>query len=241
MSVRKTALVTGANKGIGFAIARSLAQKGMKVWIGSRDAARGQSAVDSLNAEGHEAQLLLIDVGDEASVKAAAEQLGTETSSLDVLVNNAGIIVDTAGPSEARMVDIKSVYEINVFGPIRVTQAFLPLMKAAEGARIVMMGSGLGSLAYMTDPTSMYYSANFLGYNSSKTALNAVAVSFAKELAPLGIKVNAVDPGNVATDLNGNNGVLTTEEGAGSAVSMALIGADGPHAGFFGHHGRQPW
>lgn len=241
MNVKKTALITGANKGIGFAIARALAQKGMQVWVGARDAERGQVAVDTLVAEGLDVRLLVIDVTDGDNVDAAATLLSTQIDSLDVLINNAGILGTTAQPSLVRIDDLKEVYEVHVFGPIRVTQAFVPLLKAAKGARVVMMSSGLGSLGLVTDPTSIYSKANFLAYNSSKTALNAVTVAFAKELGPLGIMVNAVEPGSVATDLNGNNGALTPTEGAQSAVDMAMIGADGPQGGFFGVHGRQPW
>jgi NAD(P)-dependent dehydrogenase (short-subunit alcohol dehydrogenase family) len=137
---------------------------------------------------------------------------------------------------------IREVYETNVFGQIRVTQAFLPLLKAADGARIVMMSSGVGSLALITDPSSIYSTVNFLAYSSSKTALNAVTVAFAKELEPHGIKVNAVEPGNAATDLNDGVGMLTAAEGAVSAMRLATIDRDGPNGGFFAIDGsRQPW
>lgn len=241
MQRARVALVTGANKGIGLAIARALAVEGLQVWVGARDSDRGEKAVSALRAEGHDVRFLQIDVADDASVVSAAGRLGGEISALDVLVNNAGIAGDITAPSLAPLAEVKAVYEVNVFGPIRVTQAFLPLLKAANGARIVMMSSGLGSLALVTDPTSIYSTANLLGYNSSKTALNAISVAFAKELAPLGIKVNAVEPGVVATDLNGHQGVLTPEQGAASAVKMALIDAYGPTGGFFGLDGRTPW
>lgn len=139
------------------------------------------------------------------------------------------------------MEDIKSTFEVNLSGPIRVTQAFIPLLKAARDARVVMMGSGVGSLALITDPTSLYSSVNLLDYTASKVALNAVTVSFAKELEPFGIKVNVVEPGHVRTDLNKNTGLMSPEAGAQTAIRMALIGSDGPTGGFFGSHGRQPW
>ncbi|WP_338743827.1 SDR family NAD(P)-dependent oxidoreductase [Pseudomonas sp. KK18] len=168
--------------------------------------------------------------------------LSKQIGALDILINNAGIAADmTKAPSEVRMQDMKAVYEVNLFGPVRVTQAFLPLLKNADQARIVMMSSGVGSLTLVTDPTSIYSTVNLLDYTSSKVALNAVTVSFAKELEPLGIKVNAVEPGHVRTDLNGNSGVLTPEEGATTVIKMALLGPDGPTGGFFGSHGRQPW
>ena len=242
MSGKRQALVTGANKGIGLAIARGLAQAGMSVWMGARDRTRGEAAVKTLLDEGLDVRFLEIDVADESSVHRAADTVALEAGALHVLVNNAGIIIDPKlPPSEARMKDIKATFEVNLYGPIRVTQMFLPLLKVAGGARIVMMGSGVGSLALITDPTSIYSSVNFMDYTTSKVALSAVTVAFAKELEPLGIKVNVVEPGNVQTDLNGNVGALTPDEGAVTAIRMSLIGDDGPTGGFFGSHGRQPW
>lgn len=242
MERTKTALVTGANKGIGLAIVRGLAKTGMSVWLGARDRSRGEEAVASLRDEGLDVRLLEIDVADDASVARAAKALAGEIDALDVLVNNAGIILDsTSPPSQIKLSVMKTVFEVNVFGPVRMTQALLPLMKAAEGARVVMMGSGVGSLTLITDPTSLYSTVNLLDYTSSKVALNAITVSFAKELAPFGIKVNVVEPGHVRTDLNGNSGLLTPDQGAETAIKMALLGADGPTGGFFGSHGRQPW
>jgi NAD(P)-dependent dehydrogenase (short-subunit alcohol dehydrogenase family) len=242
MTNKRQALVTGANKGIGLAIARGLAKAGMTVWIGARDQVRGELAVAQLREEGHDVNFLELDVADEASVLNAAQTLGSKIQALDVLVNNAGIAVDmTVPPSQIRMEDMKAVFEVNLFGPVRVTQAFLPLLKTANQARIVMMGSGVGSLTLITDPTSIYSTVNLLDYTSSKVALSAVTVSFAKELEPFGIKVNVVEPGHVRTDLNGNSGFLTPDEGAVTAINAALLDADGPTGGFFGSHGRQPW
>ena len=242
MTNKRQALVTGANKGIGLAIARGLAQAGMSVWIGARDQVRGELAVAQLREEGLDVGFLKLDVADDDSVRNAVLTLSSEIDALDVLVNNAGIAIDmTLPPSQVRMEDMKAVFEVNLFGPVRVTQAFLPLLKAGNQARIVMMGSGVGSLALITDPTSIYSTVNLLDYTASKVALSAVTVSFAKELEPLGIKVNVVEPGHVRTDLNGNSGFLSPEEGAVAAIKMALLEADGPTGGFFGSHGRQPW
>jgi NAD(P)-dependent dehydrogenase (short-subunit alcohol dehydrogenase family) len=242
MTNKRQALVTGANKGIGLAIARGLAQEGMCVWIGARDQVRGELAVAQLRQEGHDVNFLQLDVADEESVRNAAQSLSAKIEALDVLINNAGIAVDmTLPPSQIRMEDMKAVFEVNLFGPVRVTQAFLPLLKAAKQARIVMMGSGVGSLALITDPTSIFSTVNLLDYTASKVALSAVTVSFAKELEPFGIKVNVVEPGHVRTDLNGNSGFLTPDEGAVTAIKMALLDANGPTGGFFGSHGRQPW
>ncbi|MGY2328832.1 MULTISPECIES: SDR family oxidoreductase [unclassified Pseudomonas] len=242
MTIKRQALITGANKGIGLAIAKGLAEAGFFVWIGARDQHRGEQAVAQLRDAGLDAGLLELDVAVEDSVYRAAAMLSEQIGALDVLINNAGIAADmTKAPSEVRMQDMKAVYEVNLFGPVRVTQAFLPLLKNAAHARIVMMSSGVGSLTLITDPTSIYSTVNLLDYTSSKVALNAVTVSFAKELEPLGIKVNAVEPGHVRTDLNGNSGVLTPEEGAQIVIKMSLLGPDGPTGGFFGSHGRQPW
>lgn len=242
MNSKRHALVTGANKGIGLAIAKGLAQAGMRVWLGARDRARGEAAAGELQALGLDVRFLEIDVADDASVQRAAETVGRETDALHVLVNNAGVIIDAGTPPSLIHLDnVKATFEVNCFGPIRVTQQFIPLLKSATDARVVMMGSGVGSLALVTDPTSIFSSVNFLDYTASKVALNAVMVSFAKELEPFGIKVNAVEPGHVKTDLNGNSGVLTPDEGALTAIKMATLDADGPTGGFFGSHGRQPW
>jgi NAD(P)-dependent dehydrogenase (short-subunit alcohol dehydrogenase family) len=242
MAGKRQALVTGANKGIGFAIAKGLGEAGMSVWMGARDAARGQEAVQKLLDRGLDVRLLEIDVVDDVSVQRAADTIATESGALHALVNNAGIIRDrTRPPSQARMEDIKATFDVNLYGPIRVTQAFVPLLKAAGDARVVMMGSGVGSLTLITDPTSIYSSVNFLDYTTSKVALSAVTVAFAKELEPFGIKVNVVEPGNVRTDLNDNEGMLTPDEGAATVIKMATINDDGPTGGFFGSHGRQPW
>ncbi len=198
--------------------------------------------MQTLRGEGFDVRFIQIDVADDASVRRAAKTIEHEINALDVLVNNAGIVLDLqTPPSELSMDDVKATYEVNVFGPIRVTQAFAPLLKAADDARIVNMSSGVGSLTLITDPTSLFSTVNLLAYTSSKVALNAVTVSFAKEFEPFGIKVNAVEPGHVRTDLNGNSGFLTPEEGAETAIRMALLDKGGPTGGFFGSHGRQPW
>lgn len=242
MNDKRQALVTGANKGIGLAIAKGLAQAGMSVWLGARDRARGEAGARELQALGLDVRFIEIDVADDASVQGAAETVGRETDALHVLVNNAGVIIDAGTPpSLIHMDNVKATFEVNCFGPIRVTQKFIPLLKAANDARVVMMGSGVGSLTLITDPTSIFSSVNFLDYTASKVALNAVMVSFAKELEPFGIKVNAVEPGHVKTDLNGNSGLLTPEEGALTAIRMSTLDIDGPTGGFFGSHGRQPW
>ena len=247
MSTRKTALITGANKGIGREIARQLGHKGYAVWLGCRDAVRGEQAAVDLRKEGIEAHALALDVTDDASVKAAALTYRKASETLDVLVNNAGVA--TGGynpPTAASLEDMRAVYEVNVFGPVRVTQAFVPFLRNAGQGRIVMMSSSLGSIAEQLDMTSGTYGVNLVGYNSSKSALNMITVSFAKELAAHGIKVNAANPGYVATDLNNHQGYRSVEQGAAIAVHLATLGPMGPTAGFFNDGteatiGRHAW
>lgn len=242
MTTTKTALVTGANRGIGHEIARQLAESGHEVWLGSRDETRGEQAAARLRADGHKAHVLKLDVADDASVAAAAKSLAAQIGKLDVLVNNAGIAQGFEfQPASEPMNNIKQVYEVNLFGPIRVTQAFVPLLKAASGARVVMISSELGSISALLDPENEFYGINSLSYNSSKTALNAAVISFAKALEADGIKVNAVDPGFTATDMNGHTGYRSVEQGAEVAVKLALDGMNGLTAGFVNHNGRLGW
>ncbi len=229
----KNVLITGANKSIGYETARRLGALGYRVWLGARDADRGETAAQALRALGHDVRFVDIAVEDEARVRAAADHIREIDGKLDVLVNNAAIPGAFADPADQSVDDIAQVYAVNVLGPIRVTQAFLPLLKAAGAANIVNVSSELGSLTSLTDPGSEFYGVNILGYNSSKSALNAVTVSFAKALAPFGIKVNSADPGYTKTDFNNNTGYRTVEQAAGVIVELATAGSDGPTAGFF--------
>ncbi len=241
MADQSTALVTGANKGIGLEIARGLGRLGYRVWVGSRDPGRGEAAVAELKGEGLDVRALQIDVADDASVAAAAATLARETDRLDALVNNAGISAGWGPPSEDTISSVRSLYEVNVFGAIRTTQSFLPLLKTSTAPRIVMISSSLGSLAWASDFKAQMAQVNLLGYNSSKSALNAVAVAFAKELDPLGFKVNAGCPGYTSTDLNQHQGHRTPEQGAAIAVHLATLPDNGPNGGFFDDAGVVPW
>ncbi|MBP0616091.1 SDR family oxidoreductase [Jiella mangrovi] len=241
MTDKITALVTGANKGIGFEVARQLGTQGHEVWLGCRNAALGEEAAMSLRDKGIEARAVTLDVTDSASIKAAAARVLDESGKLDVLVNNAGISIG-APPrlSEENIADMQAMFDVNTFGPVRVTQAFLPLLRQAQGARIVMLSSGLGSLADATDMAGLYWNVGFAGYCASKTALNMLTVKLAKELLPEGIKVNAADPGFTATDLNGHTGHRHVGQAAKVVVDLAMLGFMGPTAGFFhdGHAGQ---
>jgi NAD(P)-dependent dehydrogenase (short-subunit alcohol dehydrogenase family) len=242
MTSTKSAVVTGANKGIGREVARRLASDGFKVWLGARDAGRGRTAAKELRAEGLGVEWLEIDVTSDASVATAVSAVRGESSHLDVLVNNAGAAINyDRPPSEQVLADIRATYEVNVFGPIRVTQAFLPLLLAAPAARIVMVSSHSGSIARAADSTAPAYAVNMLGYGSSKAALNAITVSFAKELASRGVHVNAAAPGYTATDLNGLKGPRTVQQAAQIIVRLATLDASGPTGGYFDDAGPVRW
>jgi NAD(P)-dependent dehydrogenase (short-subunit alcohol dehydrogenase family) len=234
-----TALITGANKGLGFETARQLAADGWTVFVGARDPERGRTAAETLLAEGGDARLVPLDVTDDVSVAAAVEAVASQTDHLDVLVNNAGIIGSHAGALETGPADFIACFGVNLLGPVRVTRAFLPLLRGAELPRVVMVSSGMGSLAVTTDPGRLESGIVSLVYPSSKAALNMVTTQYAKALP--GWKVNAVDPGYTATDLNGQTGRKSVAEGARAIVAMARVGADGPTGGFFDDLGPVPW
>ena len=238
---RRVAVVTGANKGIGLEIARQLAREGITVFIGARDEERGQAAAEKLRAEGLDARPLRLDVTDDASVSAAASFVEREAGRLDILVNNAGIAIDDGPPSRVSSDILRRTYETNVFGVVRTTQAMLPLLRRSPAGRIFNLSSGLGSLARNSDPGWEFAAVKYLAYNSSKTAVNAITVQFAHELRDTPIKVNAADPGYVATDMNRNQGVRSVEQGAATPVRLALLPPDGPTGGYFNDEGPLPW
>jgi NAD(P)-dependent dehydrogenase (short-subunit alcohol dehydrogenase family) len=242
MTDERIALVTGANKGIGHEVARQLAARGCRVWIGARDAGRGEAAAEALRAQGGEARFVALDVTDADSIRRAAATIGARRGGLDILVNNAGIVLDGGAPPSGLDVGLmEATYATNVFGPVRVTQAMLPLLRRSPFGRIVMVSSGLGSLAQMSDPRYEFAAYNLLAYNTSKAALNAVVVAFAKELAGTSIKVNAADPGHTATDLNQHRGRRMVAEGAAIVVRLAMLPQDGPTGGYFSDAGTLPW
>jgi NAD(P)-dependent dehydrogenase (short-subunit alcohol dehydrogenase family) len=195
----KVALVTRANKGIGFAIAQKLARLKMTVQVGARDSSRGEQAAARIWQEGLDAQYVKLDVTQGVSVEDAARTVNERFGRLDILINNAAIASDTTlPPSEASLDNIRKVFETNFFGVIAVTQAMLPLLRKSAAGRIVNLTSGLGSLSRQSDPVWPFRVFNILGYNSSKTALNAFTVSLANELRGTSIKVNAASPGDRA-------------------------------------------
>lgn len=231
----KKALITGANKSIGFETARQLLKLGYYVYLGSRSLENGRDAAERLKAEGlTEVFPVQLDVTDEASVADARAAIEKETASLDVLINNAG--VSGGFPQTAMSTGIsvfREVYETNVFGVIQVTQAFMSLLEKSDAPRIVNVTSGLGSLTMHKDPEWVYYKVKGAPYNSSKAALNMYTITLAYELQDTPFKVNVVDPGFTATDFNNHMGTGTVEDAAARLVKCALIEADGPTGTFF--------
>ncbi|MBE7177011.1 MAG: SDR family oxidoreductase [Mucilaginibacter polytrichastri] len=244
----KNVLITGANKSIGFETARQLAQKGYFVYLGSRDLQNGQEAARKLKDEGFaNVRPIKIDVSDALSIAAAREEIGSQTETLDVLINNAGI---SGGlPQEAQtfpVEKIRTVFETNFFGAIAVTQAFFDLLQNSTQPRIVNVTSGLASLTLHSDPSWRFYAVKSAAYGPSKTALNAYTVALAYQLQDTTFKVNAVDPGYTKTDFNDHHGTNDIPTAAGYVVDCAILDEDGPSGKFFSYDnnpesGISPW
>ncbi|OXM82566.1 SDR family oxidoreductase [Paenibacillus rigui] len=242
MNKSEIVLITGGNKGIGFETARQLGKMGYEILIGARSGDKGQEAVKLLETENIKAKTVVLDVTNPSSVLSAEEWIEQEYGYLDILINNAGVFFEgNTPPSELELSVLKSTFETNVFGVFSVTKAMLPLLKKSSAGKIINLSSGLGSLNLNSDPTSEFYSVNSLAYNSSKTAVNAITVFFAKELRDTPIKVNSVCPGFTATDLNGNSGYRSVEQAASIVVKLATVNSDGPTGGFFDDHGVVAW
>ncbi len=231
------ALVTGANKGIGLAAARRLAELGWTVLLGSRDPERGAAAVAELG--GLDVRAVELDVTSETSVRDAAKLVDAEYGRLDVLVNNAGISGSRVPALEVGADEMREVYETNVFAPVRMMRAFLPLLGRSVAPRVVMVSSGMGSIAITSDPDRVESTFIGLPYPSSKTALNMITSQYAKAL--LEFRINAADPGYTATDLNAHTGYQTVVEGSDAIVTLAQTAPDGPTGGYFDRHGPLPW
>lgn len=239
MTENRIALVTGGNKGIGLEIARKLAQAGVHVLIGSRDVARGVEAAAVLAKDGLTVKTVPLDLDQPETIAATADEIAAEHGRLDILVNNAGIFDFADGPpSKASINAVRRVIEVNFIGALAVTQAMLPLLRAAPEGRIVNLSSALGSLTLNADPTSAYYAQRFIGYNASKAALNMLTIQLHEELRGTKIKVNSISPGFVKTDLTGY-GTMTPEEGAWLPAEYAL-NATGS-GGFMEPDGTSPW
>lgn len=240
MTSTTTALVTGANKGIGFAVAQGLGRRGLRVVVGARSEAAGSEAVERLTALGVDASAVQLDVTDDASVAAAAAELDERFGTLDVLVNNAGIsgafdpVTWEQDPTTMDLAELRRVVDTNVYGVARVTNAMLPLLRRSSAPRIVNTSSSMGSLGRQPGPV-------MAAYSSSKTFLNGLTVQYARALADTPVIVNAACPGLVATDFNGFAGERTPEQGASIVVELATLPDDGPRGGLFDEDGVVPW
>lgn len=239
---QKIALVTGATRGIGLETVRQLAQNNVHVLLAGRDRTKATEAALKLQSEGLPVSAIALDVNDAGSIAAAAKDVEAKHGRLDILVNNAGVLVDdVAKKSSEQSLDAwRQTFDTNVFAVVEVTQAFLPLLRKSDAGRIVNVSSILGSITLHSDPNSGIYNFKVPAYDASKSAVNAWTVHLAHELRDTAIKVNAIHPGSVKTDMN-SHGELEVADGAKSSVELALIGADGP-TGSFSHLGQTlPW
>jgi NAD(P)-dependent dehydrogenase (short-subunit alcohol dehydrogenase family) len=243
-TTKKIALVTGATRGIGLETVRQLAQQDVHVILAGRDAAKANAAAELLRKQKLDVDSITLDVSDEKSIAAAAQQIEHKHGRLDILVNNAGIMIDDMQktPSQQPLANWRKTFDTNVFGLIAVTQAFLPLLKKSAAGRIVNVSSLLGSITHHADPSSLIYDFKApVSYNVSKSTMNAWTVQLAHELRNTSIKVNTIHPGHVKTELGGDNAPMEISDGAKTSVALALIGANGPN-GSFSHQGQPlPW
>jgi NAD(P)-dependent dehydrogenase (short-subunit alcohol dehydrogenase family) len=227
-------LITGANKGLGQEAARRLIADGHDVWMAARDVERGRETADALGG-----RFVQLDVTSDASVAGAVERVVAGSGRLDVLVNNAGITGVRVAVADLTAEDVRNVFETNLFGVVRVTRAFLPLLERSDNPVVVNVSSGMGSLHLTTDPSRLESTILGPAYTSSKAALNMLTTQYAKAFPA--IRFNAVDPGYTGTDLNNHRGTQTVTEGTDAIVRMATIGADGPTGTFTGRDGTVPW
>lgn len=243
MNTKRIALITGGNKGIGFETARQLGEQQVTILLGARDAARGEAAAAKLRGEGLDVRALPLDVTDTDSVRRAVDKVAQEFGRLDILINNAGVMVDdqTKKVSEQSLDAWRTTFDTNVFGLIATTQSFLPLLRKSTAGRIVNLSSILGSNTLHSDPQSPIYDFKVPAYNVSKSAVNAYTVQLAYELRDTPIKVNAAHPGWVKTEMGGEGATMELPDGAKTSVALATLAADGP-TGSYTHMGEAlPW
>ena len=241
-SSNKIVLITGANKGIGFEVARQLGKQKCTVLIGARDAKLGEEAAAKLSKEGIDARFVEIDVTHRQTIEAARAQIEKEFGRLDILVNNAGINAPGDGPPSKVDLDAANrVIQTNFIGALAVAQIMLPLIRKSAAGNIINVTSELGSITGHSDPNWKFAPVKFIAYCASKAAMNMMTVQLAYELRDTKIKVNSVNPGYTATDLNNNQGPQTIEQGAAEIVRVALIGPEGPTGQFLETGGTLPW
>lgn len=249
MTVRPklVALVTGSNRGLGFACAKALAALDMRVLISGRDPEAIDAAVSELRSEGYDVAAVIMDVTSEQTVKAAAQEVRERFGRLDVLVNNAGILLEPSGENDHDFMDLDALsrtFQVNLFGAVATIESFLPLLREAPAGRIVNVSSTMGSLADQSDPSSPYYGTLVPAYQASKAALNSITIGLSKLLASTAIKVTSVCPGWVQTDLapgNRENAPTSAHVAATVIVRAATIGEDDPSGTFVDVAGRVAW
>lgn len=244
-NAKKIALVTGANRGLGFETARQLGQKGVHVIIASRDLEKGKEAQKKLAKEGIETDVVKLEVADANDRQAVYKHIEKNYGHLDILVNNAGIFIESQGSPNSTSTlpeeTLRETFDSNFFAPISLTQTLLPLIRKSDAGRIVNLSSILGSLTYHATPGSPIYESKAFAYNSSKTALNAFTIHLAHELKDTNIKVNSAHPGWVQTDMGGPNATMGITDGAKTSVALALLGDNGPTGGYFHLGETLPW
>lgn len=237
-AIKRVAVVTGANRGIGFETCRQLAKREIRVILNSRDQAKGKAAAEKLQAEGLDVSYYPVDVADSESIERLAQFIKSEFGRLDILVNNAGVSLDSTANPDGSIFNLKistlhKTLETNTFGPLLLCQALIPLMTEHNYGRVVNVSSGAGQLSDMN--------TGYPSYRISKTALNAVTRIFGNELKGTNILVNSVCPGWVKTDMGGSNAPRTLEQGTDTIVWLATLPDDGPTSGFFRDREPIPW
>jgi NAD(P)-dependent dehydrogenase (short-subunit alcohol dehydrogenase family) len=241
---KKIALITGANKGIGLETARQLGKLGITVLVGTRDLAKGETAAEELKKDGVQAKAIKLDVDDPADYSKAYKAIEQEFGVLDILINNAGIMIDARTGNETSTTSpeiLRKTFDTNFFAVVALTQALLPLLKKSKAGRIVNLSSVLGSLTLHATPGSPIYDAKTFAYDASKTALNSFTIHLAHELKGTSIKVNSAHPGWVKTEMGGEGAMMELEDGAKTSVELATLPDDGPTGGYF-HLGQPlPW
>ncbi len=249
MSAQKIAFITGANKGIGLETAIQLAEQGVFVVIGSRDKQAGEAALKKLKEKKLDGDAMQFDVNDHADHQKAFQYFSKKFHRLDILINNAGVMLDEQDADGGRRPNasrvpldtLKATFDTNFFSPIALTQTLLPLIRKSDAGRIVNLSSILASLTLHSDPKSPIYDSKLLAYNASKSALNAFTVHLAHELKDTKIKVNAAHPGWVKTDMGGPNATMDLKEGAKTSAQLALLPENGPTGGFIHLGDKLPW